>query len=193
LAQKAKAEGIQLSEAEAVDWIGQINKTFPDVTVAIQQIGNKARSSGKISSIIGTEFQLADLVQRTQNSSIWNATTRVSSCELVLMQEFSDSFSQIRECIALMWTKLKQHNLFERSGIVWIISDEVMFEIKGCSNLVSFYNFILANDVRQAKKLIKESIMAVNLKYKLSAALDVSVAIMQQRQKKPARDCRSEV
>jgi hypothetical protein len=30
-----------------------------------------------------------------------------------------------------MWMKMKQADLFDRAGVAWVISDEVMLEIKG--------------------------------------------------------------
>ena len=82
---------------------------------------------------------------------------------------------------------MKQENLFERSGVVWVVSDEVVFEVKGnikCKQYALFtkHVFKTANDVLQAKQIIRESLLTMNIKCNLSVGLDVAITVLKNTQ-----------
>lgn len=83
LVKKAHVEGLELSETEAVTWIENIDQLFPSIRTSIKQIGSQVRQENEITTISGRKYPLTDISQQNQNTSIWNAITRISSNELV--------------------------------------------------------------------------------------------------------------
>jgi hypothetical protein len=72
------------------------------------------------------------------SASCWNRLVQEVKQHLVMLCSSSEViihfmlfFMQILEFLVLVWSKLKDNGFYERAGVAWVISDEVVFEVKG--------------------------------------------------------------
>jgi len=129
------------------DDIKNANIAVPTFKNEVHQLSNQARKSNTITTVLGNRYPLC---KNTNDITIWNETIVLSANQLTL------------SLLSMIWRKFTQEGIYDRCGIVWIVADEVVFEIK-------------ENDQKTAEGIIADCMDVLSAKYRLSVPLHCNI------------------